>query len=89
MNPAHLRLLPNFENARRVNGLDWPMGQCANGHPNNRLKAVVRVARGKKRLGTICGECRRIYAGRHNWRRRHPGEPLPERFHLANERKVK
>lgn len=37
VNPAHLRLLPNFENARRTAGRDWPSGQCANGHPNSLL----------------------------------------------------
>lgn len=37
VNPAHLRLLPNFENARRTSGRDWPMGQCINGHPNSNL----------------------------------------------------
>lgn len=29
---THLRLLPNLENARRTNGRDWPLGECANGH---------------------------------------------------------
>ncbi|WP_312802214.1 HNH endonuclease signature motif containing protein [Corynebacterium variabile] len=37
VNPAHLRLLPNFENARRTSGRDWPLGQCIHGHPNSEL----------------------------------------------------
>ena len=35
VNPAHLRVLPNYENARRTFGRDWPLGQCVNGHPNS------------------------------------------------------
>lgn len=35
---SHLRLLSNFENARRTNGRDWPLGECANGHPNSELR---------------------------------------------------
>lgn len=38
VNPDHLRLLSNFENARRTSGRDWPIGQCANGHPNKYLR---------------------------------------------------
>lgn len=34
VNIDHLRLLPNFENARRFNGRDWPLGECAEGHSN-------------------------------------------------------
>ena len=37
VNPEHLRLLSNFENARRTSGRDWPLGQCINGHPNSEL----------------------------------------------------
>lgn len=33
----HLRLLTNYENARRTAGRDWPLGQCINGHPNSML----------------------------------------------------
>lgn len=35
---AHLRLLSNFENARRTSGKDWPLGQCINGHSNEFLR---------------------------------------------------
>lgn len=79
VNPAHLRLLPNFENARRTNGLDWPMGMCANGHANT---ALVRV-RGR---GLGCAECYGMYDARYRWRRRHPGEPFPERLLLTTEK---
>lgn len=55
VNPAHLRLLPNYENARRTSGRDWPMGYCANGHPNS---ALVPRSKDAPHL-RICGECRR------------------------------
>lgn len=83
VNPDHLRLLPNYENARRVDGRDWPMGTCANGHGNDLL--VER----KTRSGggsVICSVCKRLYEHRGNWRARHPGEPMPERLLLASER---
>ena len=33
VNLAHLRLLPNLENARRTSGPDWPVdGRCRHGH---------------------------------------------------------
>lgn len=38
MNIQHLRLLSNFENARRTSGRDWPLGRCINGHTNEHLK---------------------------------------------------
>lgn len=47
-NPDHLRLLSNFENARRTAGRDWPLGQCINGHPNSNLRTApdgTRVCR--------------------------------------------
>lgn len=50
--PAHLRLLSNYENARRTWGRDWPEGQCVNGHPN----AELIVADGGRRIR--CGPCR-------------------------------
>ena len=34
VNPLHLRVMSNFENARRTDGRDWPIGRCANGHTN-------------------------------------------------------
>ena len=32
----HLRLLTNFDNARRQ-GRDWPLGECSRGHPDSNL----------------------------------------------------
>ena len=37
VNVKHLRVLSNFENARRTSGRDWPLGECANGHPNSEI----------------------------------------------------
>jgi HNH endonuclease len=34
----HLRMLSNFENARRTFGRDWPEGQCRHGHDNSELR---------------------------------------------------
>lgn len=81
VNPDHLRLLPNYENARRNNGRDWPIGLCANGHTT---QALIPDGRG----GLICGPCKRVYGARGNWRKRHPGQPMPEELLLASERKV-
>jgi hypothetical protein len=50
----HLRLLTNFDNARRTFGRDWPLGQCANGHPDSLLKVV---SDGRLR----CPECLKQY----------------------------
>lgn len=35
VNVEHLRVLSNFDNARRTYGRDWPLGdgECINGHP--------------------------------------------------------
>lgn len=55
VNPAHLRALPNFENARRTDGADWPMGYCKNGHPNS---ALIGHSRSGKTKGLTCRECR-------------------------------
>ena len=37
VNVDHLRLLSNYENARRTSGRDWPLGECVNGHSNDHL----------------------------------------------------
>ena len=61
VNPAHLRLLPNYENARRINGQDWPIGTCRNGHTADMLIPITRRTKsGKRRTGYTCGECMRI-----------------------------
>jgi hypothetical protein len=49
VNVAHLRLMSNFENARRTSGRDWPLGECFNGHPNELL-----TKRGGKWLCAPC-----------------------------------
>lgn len=36
----HLRLLSNFDNARRTGGRDWPLGECINGHPDKYLRTA-------------------------------------------------
>lgn len=54
INTRHLRLLTNLENARRTNGRDWPLGQCAQGH----LDADHWVpARGRSK--GHCGLCKK------------------------------
>lgn len=65
VNPAHLRILPNYENARRTNGRDWPLGQCAHGHPNSR----IRVQPSGKR---VCSDCKPIWQARYDAKRRRP-----------------
>lgn len=87
VNPDHLRLLPNYENARRNNGRDWPMGVCANGHSNELIVGSwARNKRGKKRKGSICSICRRLYQARYEFKVEHPGRQLPDDLLLASER---
>lgn len=61
VNPEHLRLLSNFENARRTSGDDWPIGECKHGHPNKFLRRS-----GQK---WVCAKCfrkwQRDYQARH------------------------
>ena len=37
VNPEHLEMLSNFENARRTSGRDWELGECLHGHSNEFL----------------------------------------------------
>lgn len=53
VNPEHLRLLSNSENARRQYGRDWPLGECRRGHPDSMREAAVRG--GKPH--SICRPC--------------------------------
>jgi len=46
----HLRMLSNYENARRTAGRDWPLGQCVNGHPDS----LLRMQPGGKRVCSVC-----------------------------------
>lgn len=88
VNPKHLRLLENFENGRRTHGMDWKIGECANGHPNSMLAETFRTDKqGNRRDGRRCSECRKFYQLRYTWKRDHPGEPLPESLLLASERR--
>jgi hypothetical protein len=63
VNPNHLRVLTNHENARRTFGRDWPLGQCAHGHPNSEL---YRQPSGKR----ICRPCRDEWHRRYAAKRR-------------------
>ena len=58
VNPDHLRLLSNFENARRTSGRDWPEGECINGHPNNELRTQPS---GKR----VCRACQSVWNRRY------------------------
>ena len=51
VNVDHLRMLTNYENARRTAGRDWPLGECVNGHPDSEL---IPVEGGRR---TKCGIC--------------------------------
>lgn len=62
VNPDHLRLLSNFENARRTRGGDWPLGVCKHGHSNDRLRHT-----GSK---WVCTDCYRVYQERYRNRKR-------------------
>ncbi|MCD1287303.1 MULTISPECIES: HNH endonuclease signature motif containing protein [unclassified Brevibacterium] len=89
VNPAHLRLLENFENGRRTHGANWKLGECANGHPNSMLAEDPhrKDKAGNLRSGKRCAGCRKLHQARNNWRTRHPGEPIPEVLLLASERR--
>ena len=63
VNPAHMRILTNYENARRTLGRDWPLGQCANGHPNSE---TYRQPAGKR----VCRPCKQQWDARYNLKRR-------------------
>ena len=74
VNPAHLRRLPNYENARRVNGEDWPMGFCKRGHPNSELREYPSHGGFSKE----CRICRNARIRRNNFTTRHPHAPIPD-----------
>ena len=74
VNPEHLRMTTNFENARRTSGRDWKLGECVNGHPNSELYWDGSRYR--------CKPCRRADQAR--YRKRHP-----ERVAAARERHAK
>lgn len=55
VNPAHLRLLTLGQNSQRRHGRDFPIGQCANGHPETAIRDF-KWSEGARR---VCGECMR------------------------------
>jgi hypothetical protein len=63
VNPDHLRVLDNFENARRTRGFDWPLGECKNGHPDSDL---YQQPSGK----FVCRPCKRMWYARHDAKKR-------------------
>ena len=63
VNVDHLRMLSNFENARRTRGRDWPLGECINGHPNSDL--ITKAGKPSK-----CRLCSRETSRR--WAERNP-----------------
>lgn len=63
VNVEHLRMLPNYENARRTFGKDWKLGECAQGHPDAMLR---QLACGK----VICDPCVNESRARHVARKR-------------------
>lgn len=66
VNPAHLRLLSNYENARRNDGTDWPFGQCQHGHPATALVERERIAKSGRRYKALrCIECEREWQKRY------------------------
>lgn len=62
VNPDHLRMTTNFENARRTYGRDWKMGECANGHSNENLEWDGQRYR--------CKPCNLLYQRRYREKKR-------------------
>ena len=74
---THLRLLTNFDNARRNHpDHSWPVnGKCLHGHEH----AVHWAPKSEKRKKGYCRECRRV-----KWARRNLSTEAPA-FHPARE----
>lgn len=71
VNPSHLRLLSNYENARRNFGHDWEFGTCRKGHPDTELIEVPRKAKsGRRYMGLACGVCYKAHSA--NWAANNP-----------------
>lgn len=77
VNPSHLRMLSNFENARRTAGRDWPLGECVNGHSNDYL---VQDYRGRWQ----CRECAAEWQRRYRAKKR--AEAYPGQQHLLGKK---
>lgn len=56
VNPQHLRIMTQEENSRRQGGVDFPLGQCAWGHPDS--ERMTYMSNGRER--TACRAC--VYA---------------------------
>ena len=63
-NVEHMRILSNYENARRTAGRDWSVGYCVNGHDPSHQVFVTRNANASGRT-LICGTC--LKASRLRW----------------------
>ena len=71
INVDHMRLLSNFDNARRQFGSDWSIGFCKNGHSDSNLIAVSRRTKsGEKRKGLACSICIKEYHQRYRAKKR-------------------
>lgn len=75
VNPDHLRLLPNYENARRTFGDDWPMGYCKNGHPASEMgEHNAHLKSGKPYKKRYCRTCVRASRARYVERKKRENE---------------
>ena len=63
VNVEHLRMLPNFQNARRTSGRDWKLGECAHGHSDEHLR---RQPDGK----LICDPCNKVWQATYRAKKR-------------------
>lgn len=61
INVSHLRLLPNYENARRTFGRDWSIGTCVNGHSSDHLR---KEWGGRLRCAICSADYQRAYRAR-------------------------
>lgn len=78
VNPDHLRLMENFENARRTKGRDWEEGFCINGHPNSLLH---QQPSGK----WVCPPCKAEYRRRYD--AKHPGRSAASKRRYAEKKR--
>lgn len=76
---SHLRLLSNYDNARRTRGRDWPLGQCIRGHSDSHLH---QQPNGRTR----CTKCKAEYQREYRARRKERARSRPSSS--ANKREV-
>jgi hypothetical protein len=91
VNPDHLRILDNYENARRTGGRDWPLGQCVNGHSNEHLAdhngsthCTICVTTIWKRGGTKVGQ----FPSPNVYREPRPAPPKPPKLFKPKREKL-